>query len=282
MKKSAWWVGFWFLVACPLPALAEPLTFEPAANVTGAAGFELDVNASFSSVNSSSNLFPELALRAGFPWLEAQVRQPFRISSVSTRNGPQDLGLMLKSAFLSLPGFAMAAGLDLGLPTGDETQGLGEGFDLEPFLAADLDAGWIKVTANLGYRYRAEYSLGSIESVSVDPYGNFLGVSLQELREKPGDRLRFALDCEVRVGDALALETEAWVSRYEDFSFMGQVVEDSGETFFTLVPGLRIRVGALKAKLGVELPIGEKGPRHTYLPLYDWRLVAGVGLAFGL
>lgn len=82
-------------------------------------------------------------------------------------------------------GFRLAASLDIGMPTGDGTRGLGsKGYSVAPILAADIGLGMARIVANVGFRYRTEtetlanveigneviYALGAQVDFGENPY----------------------------------------------------------------------------------------------------------------
>ncbi len=266
------------LSAWPARVGAEPLAFEQAANVTGAAGIEVDVNASYYGEADWYSVELPLSIRAGMPYLEGEVTVPFHFQTEAEHSGMADLGVMLKSAFLALPGFTLAAGLDSSLPTGEKDKYLRGGLQLDPFLAADINAQVMIIHANFGYRYYGEYPYGNMQVTVEDSAGNIIAV--EDFKVKPGDVLHLALGAELPVGDVVSLHTDLLAARIQDYSFMGRVVTNSAETIFTLAAGVRVHTGPFKALLGVEVPLQDES--SYYGSYHDWRLLAGVGVLFGL
>lgn len=274
----------------PMVAGAEPIAFEQAANVTGMAGIEVGANVdyAYTKVESGGVTLSEQTLmdvpvfvRVGIPILEGLLTLPYGTvkNSVTDESfsGVKDVGLMLKTGLLTLPMFSFALGLDTTLPTGDPLKLLGEGLNLNPFAAAGIDAGLLKLHANVGFRYRAEYA---IDLVGVDSYGNPVidsGVKL-----KPGDAVNFAVGVEIPAGDMISLHAELVGANYGEVKLDGTAIPDSAGMTLSVVPGVRLHTGPLKVKLGAQIPLENKDKRPAYAPTSDWRVLGGLSLQFSL
>ncbi|MEW6517425.1 MAG: hypothetical protein AB1439_11040 [candidate division FCPU426 bacterium] len=286
------------VLAClfmPLLAGAEPISFEQAANVTGMAGIEVgaDVDYAYTKVESGGVTASEQTLtdipvfvRAGIPILEAKLTLPYGTVKESVGNesfsGIKDIDVMLKTGLLTLPVFSFALGLDTTLPTGDPAKLLGEGLNLDPFVAVGVDAGVLKVHANLGYRYRAEYEI-KIDTVTIDPVSGLPVITGdQGVKIKPGDAIHFAVGVEVPAGDMFSLHAELLAANYAEAKEAGAAVSGSSGTLLSVVPGVRMHAGPLKAKLGVEIPLSSKDDWPAYAPVADWRVLGGLSLQFSL
>jgi hypothetical protein len=275
------------LAALPLAAHAEPIAFEQAANVTGLAGIEVGANVDYAyekveqngvTLNETTLMDVPVFVRAGIPILEGKLTLPFgtvksNVPNVQAQDfsGIRDLGVMVKSALLTLPVFSFALGVDTTFPTGDPLKYLGEGLNLDPFAAADIDLLLLKLHANLGFRYRAEYS---VESTS--------GGVTQSVKLNPGDAMHFALGLEIPAGEMFSLHAELLGANYGEATSGGIPIPDSAGTLLSVVPGVRLKAGPLKAKLGVQIPIEAKDSRPSYAPTADWRVLGGVSLQFSL
>ncbi len=285
-------LGGLVVVGLLLPALAgaEPIAFEQAANVTGLAGIEVGANVdyAYTKVESGGITLAEQTLmdvpvfvRAGIPVLEGKLTLPYGTVKESVANesfsGIKDIGVMLKTGLLTLPVFSFALGVDTTIPTGDPMKLLGEGLNLNPFLAAGIDAGLLKLHANVGYRYRAEYA---IDTVTIDSSGNLVVDSGVKL--KPGDAVNFALGVEIPAGDMISLHAELLGANYGEVKMEGVSLPDTAGMTLSVVPGVRLHTGPLKAKLGVQIPLESKADRPSYAPTSDWRVLAGLSLQFSL
>ncbi len=276
----------------PTWAGAEPIAFEQAANVTGMGGFEVgaEVDYAYEKIEEQglgatieqTLLDIPVFLRVGIPILEAKLTIPYGsvesdIQNVRNENfsGIKDIGLQLKTGLLSLPNFAAALGLATGFPTGDPMKYLGEGLDLFPFAAVDMDLVFLKLHGNIGYEYRGEYA------VDVDPA---TGAVSQGLKVKPGDATHYALGVEIPAGETFSLHAELLGSSYGGVKIGGNPLADSAGSTLSVLPGVRAKAGPLKAKLGVEIPLTrqEDRPALGYAPRSDWRILGGVSLQFSL
>jgi hypothetical protein len=266
-------------------AAAEPIAFEQAANVTGAGGIEIGANALIWGDISASVTDIPVFVRGGLPFFEAKVTVPFGIRDTNNFNlgtlhtrGLEDIELMVKSAFIRSPGFSMAAGVDSSFPTGDKEKGLGEGLDIDPFLAVGIEAEFLKIHANLGYRFRGEYALGKIDIVD----SNYMLIAQRDLMIKPGDALHLSLGLELPVGGIVSFHADLLAALYGASAINGQNASNEGHYMSILVPGVRVHIGPFKALAGIELPIGtmQNGPDFT--ALYEWRFIAGVAYLFAM
>ena len=117
-----------------------------------------------------------LAALGLFEFLEFGVALPFAVGEVAldpfespgitqygTAVGLSDLRLSLKMPLLR-GDFALSARLVVGLPTGDAGQFLGMGYwTTLPQLVASYDLGFLRIAADLGYRFRQRRALGDFE-----------------------------------------------------------------------------------------------------------------------
>lgn len=298
MKK---WMGLLCAVVVGMPVLAgaEPIAFEQAANVTGLAGVEVGVDFDYSStklmagdVALSESQVSDLPVfvRAGIPVLEARVTVPYGVANTikdsitneeANYSGIRDVGLMLKTGLLSLPVFSVAFGLDTTFPTGDPTKYLGKGLDLNPFLAAGINAGLVKINANVGFEYRGEFT--------VKPEIDASGVTLRpEYKVNPGDAFTYAVGVEVPAGDVFSLHAELLGAGYSEMKRTQDgtevAVPNSIGSTMTLVPGIRAHAGPFKAKVGVEIPVtkNEDFKLTQNSDQADLRVIAGASLQFSL
>jgi len=277
------------LLALPVLAGAETISFEQAANVTGLAGVEvgLDLDYSYEKVVSGGVELSENTLldvpvfvRAGFPFLEGKLTIPYSSAKTAATaaaggatesfSGLGDVGLMLKSNLLPLGPFSGTVGVEATFATGDPAKMLGEGQDFFPFVAADLDLALLKLHANLGYQVRGTYE------VEVGAGGPTSKVKLD-----PGDAFKYGLGLDLPVG-MFSLNLELLGAGYAATTADGVTIDDSAGSTMSLVPGARLNMGPFKAKLGVEIPLANKDNWPQYAPTSDWRVLAGVSLQFSL
>lgn len=288
------------LLALPVVAGAEPVAFEQADNVTGLAGIEAGANFTFAyekleqnGVTLSEETLTDVPVfvRVGLPILEAKLTVPYgTIKSTAPNNDPlnpanleetfsgiKDIGLMVKTRLLPIPFFTVAAGLDTTLPTGDPKKLLGEGFDIDPFLALDSDLLIFKLHANVGYRYRGEYSLDvtGFDPVTMQP-------TVEGVKLKPGDDINYAIGLEVPAGNIFSLHAELLGHSYGKVTQGGVEIQDSAGSTLSFVPGVRMHAGPLKVKVGYEIPLERKEDRPLAAPTADWRVLAGASLQFSL
>ncbi|MCK5241587.1 hypothetical protein KAR34_03975 [bacterium] len=281
------------LVGSPLLAQAEPIAFDQAANVTGMTGIEIGAEFDYSyekieeegqsAVESTVNDIP-VFVRLGFPVLEAKITIPYgsvksNIEAAQEENysGIRDIGIGLKTGLLGLPVFNLALGVNFTLPTGDPEKYLGEGLDFYPFLAADMDIMFAKLHANVGYEYRGEYD--KEEPVDVDI--NTGEIIYDPVKIKPGDGTHWRLGVEVPTGgDIFTIHAELLGSTYGEVKSAGQVLEDSAGNTMTFIPGISLKKGIFKAKIGYAIPLEVQDDRPTAAPRYDWRIIGGASLCF--
>lgn len=294
MKKLAGLGLVTILAAWPLGSWAEPIAFEQAANVTGLAGVEVGANFDYSYEKIEKSGIPAtedtlsttpVFVRVGIPVLEGKLTIPYgsvksNIAAVGEQNysGIQNIGLMLKTGLLTLPILSLAVGVDTTFPNGDGMKYLREGLAFNPFVAAGIDAMFLKLHANVGYRYRAEYSaeLTGFDTTTMQPTVE------QGVKVKPGDDINFALGLEIPASNLISLHAELLGHTYGKVSEGGVELADSAGSTLTLVPGIRLHAGPLKVKVGYGIPMESKDNRPTLAPRSDWRIVAGAGLQFSL
>ncbi len=273
------------LVGLPVLVQAEPISFEQAANVTGLTGIEVGVEFDYSyekieeegmSAVENSIMDIPVFIRLGFPVLEAKLTIPYgtvqsNVEAVGDENysGMRDLGIGLKTGLLGLPLFNLAAGLNFTLPTGDVEKYLGEGLNLYPFLAADLDIMIMKLHANLGYEYRGEYDKE-----------NLVGTVMEPVKVKPGDATHWALGIEIPTGDVFTLHAELKGTSYGEATSAGDLVENSKGNTMTFYPGISLKQGIFKAKIGYGIPLEDENDRPLYAERSDWRLLGSASLIF--
>lgn len=286
------------LVALPGIAGAEPISFEQAANVTGLAGIEVGADFDYSyakftqegvTLNEQTATDIPVFVRAGLPILEAKLTVPYgnvknNVTAAQEQNysGIRNVGLMVKTGLLTLPMFSLGLGLDTSFPTGDPKKYLGEGLDLNPFLAAGVDLSLIKLNANLGFQYRGEFT------VSSDVDAN--GVTIRPAyKVKPGDAFKYAVGVEIPAGPVFSLLAELQGAGYSEAKQTPDggsaiAVPNSVGSTMTLVPGIRAHAGPVKAKLGVEIPItkSEAFRLSQNASTADWRVIGGLSLQFSL
>ena len=278
-------------------AVAEPIAFEQAANVTGLAGIEVgaDANYAYTKVEKEGLPTTEQALmdvpvfvRVGLPILEAKVTVPYGTAKSTVQenagvpaqdqnySGLKNVGLMVKTS-LSLPVVSLGIGLDATLPTGEPKKYLGEGLDVMPFVAAGIDAMVLKINANAGFQYRGDYSFSI---TGVDGAGN--PIIDQGVKIKPGNDVHYAVGLEIPAGDVLSLHAELLGDSYGNATMDGNVIDGSAGRTLAFAPGLRLHAGPFKAKVAYEIPLEKKADRPQYAPAADWRILAGVSLQFSL
>jgi len=278
-------------------AAAEPIAFEQAANVTGLAGLEVGADFDYSYVDFTKTGFSQtkqtmnevpVFVRVGLPILEAKVTVPFgsakstyednvnRTSADQNYSGLKNVGLMVKTS-LSLPVVSLGAGVDAQFPTGDPKKYLGEGLNLQPFVAAGIDAMVVKLNANVGFKYRGDYTFAV---QGFDSAGN--PIIDQGVKLKPGNDVRYAVGLEIPAGDVLSIHAEVLGDSYGNATVDGNLIDNSGGRTLSFVPGLRLHAGPFKAKLAYEIPLEKKDDRPAYAPVADWRILAGVSLQFSL
>jgi hypothetical protein len=276
---------------------AEPISFEQASNVTGLAGIEVGANYDYAYTSFQKTGFSEVKqtmsdipvfVRVGLPILEAKVTIPYgtakntvddKINNPEDKNysGMGDVGLMVKTG-LSLPVVSLGAGLDMTFPTGDPKKLLGEGLNAMPFVAAGIDAMVLKINANVGFKYRGEYS---VEGARFDAATNQVVVD-QGIKLNPGDATHYAVGLEIPAGDVLSLHAELVGENYGAATYDGTLLDNSGGRTMSLVPGIRLHAGPLKAKFAYSIPLEKKEDRPVYAPTADWRILAGLSLQFSL
>jgi hypothetical protein len=278
-------------------AAAEPIAFEQAANVTGLAGIEVGADADYAYTKVEKEGLPTteqamtnipVFVRIGLPILEAKVTVPYGSAKNTIQenqgnpaqdqnySGLENVGLMVKTS-LSLPVLSLGAGVDANFPTGDPKKYLGEGLDLQPFVAAGIDAMILKINANVGFTYRGDYSF---TFTGIDANGN--PQVDQGVKIKPGNDVRYAVGLEIPAGDVLSLHAELLGDSYGNSSMDGNAIDGSAGRTLSFVPGLRVHAGPFKAKLAYEIPLEKKDDRPQYAPVADWRILAGVSLQFSL
>lgn len=287
-KRSCFrWMMVAGVMSLPMLVAAEPISFEQAANVTGKGGIEagIDYSYSYQKIEQNGIVLNEKTLadmpvfvRVGLPVLEAKVSLPFgnlksNIPNLKENNfqGLQDIGVQVKTGLLSLPSFNLALGVSTVFPTTDAQKYVASGMDLFPFAAADLDLALVKLYANLGYEYRGEYN-------SSHSAGDTVKIN-------PGDALRYALGAELPLNEGLSLHAELLANAYRSATVSGLEIPDSSVTTYTFVPGIRMRTGPLKLKLGYEIPLEKKDTRDrigNVAPTADWRVLAGASLQFSM
>ncbi len=287
MGKRWLWIAGLAVAALPVLSAAEPIAFEQAANVTGLAGIEAGLNVDYAyekveqggvTLSEQTLLDVPVFVRVGIPVLEGKLTIPYGTLKSSVPglaqqdfSGLKDLGIMLKSCLLPTPIFSLALGVDTTFPTGDPMKYLGEGFNFDPFVAADVDVVLLKLHANLGYRYRAEYSV----EVTAGGVTNSVKV-------KPGDAMHYALGVEIPAGDMFSLHAELLGAGYGQVTESGIALPDSAGSVLSVVPGVRLKAGPLKAKLGVQIPLEAKDSRPLFAPTADWRVLGGLSVQFSL
>ncbi|NTV52167.1 MAG: hypothetical protein HGA76_04025 [Candidatus Firestonebacteria bacterium] len=278
-------------------AWAEPISFEQAANVTGLAGIEVgaDVDYAYTKVEKEGLPKTEQAfmdvpvfVRVGLPVLEAKVTVPYGTAKSTVQDnlgknsqdqnysGLKNVGLMVKTA-LTLPVVSLGAGVDANFPTGDPKKYLGEGLDIQPFVAAGIDAMVLKIYANAGFQYRGDYTFSV---TGFDAGGN--PIVDQGVKLKPGNDVRYAVGLEIPAGDVLSLHAELLGDKYGNAALDGNVIDNTAGSTLKLVPGIRLHAGPFKAKIAYEIPLEKKDDRPQYAPAADWRILAGVSLQFSL
>jgi hypothetical protein len=278
-------------------AWAEPIAFEQAANVTGLAGIEVGADFDYAYTDFQKTGFAEnkqtmndvpVFVRVGLPILEAKVTVPYgsakntvqdnlgKTSQDQNYSGLENVGLMVKTA-LSLPVLSLGGGVNANFPTGDPNKYLGEGLDLQPFVAAGIDAMVIKINANAAFKYRGDYNFAV---TSLDANGQ--PVVSQGVTLKPGNDVSYAVGLEIPAGDLISLHAELLGDSYSAATLGGNTLDNSGGRTLTLVPGIRLHAGPFKAKIAYEIPLEKKEDRPEYAPAADWRILAGVSLQFSL
>lgn len=270
-------------------AQAEPIAFEQAANVTGMAGFEVGTNVDYSYMKieeaglaTLENTIMEVPIfiRAGIPVLEVKLELPYSSlqSSIADQDasGIQEIGFMIKSGLLTLPVFSFALGVDTVFPIADPMLYLSEGLNLAPFAAVGLDLQVLKVHGNLSYRYRAQHTV----DIAYDPGTGVVVTPGVEL--KPGDSVNFAAGLEIPAGEMITIHAELLVASYGEVNLDGVTLADSAGMVLSLVPGIRLKAGPLKAKLGFQIPLESKDDRPAYAPIADWRVLAGLSFMLGI
>ena len=241
---------------------AEPIAFEQAANVTGLAGVEIGANVDYSYVKIEETGFATIEntitevpifVRAGIPILEGKLTIPYNSLKTSIdsqdASGIQEIGVMLKSGLLTLPVFSFGLGIDTVFPIADPMLYLTEGMNLKPFGAVGLDLQVLKVHANLAYTYRAEHTVDITYDPGTGP------VVTPGVKINPGDSVNFAAGLEIPAGDMITLHAELLVSTFAEVLQEGTSIPDSAGTLLSVVPGVRLKAGPLKAKMGIQIPL---------------------------
>ncbi len=298
MKRCIVWSAA--LLALAASAYAEPITFEQAANVTGLGGVEVgfDVDYAYTKFSQGDLTLAEqtktdipVFVRVGIPVLELKVTAPY--GSVKTTvqdalaseeqsfNGFRNVGVMVKTSLLSLPMLSLGLGLDTLFPNTDALQYVREGLKVNPFVAAGVDLSFVKLNANLGFQYRGEFTLR--------PEMDDSGITLvPETSLKPGDAFTYAVGVEIPAGDVFSVLAEVRGAGYSEAKATVDgtsiAVPNSAGATMTLVPGVRAKMGPVKAKLGVEIPVtrNEDFKLTQNAPQADWRVIAGASLQFSL
>ncbi len=279
-------------------AWAEPIAFEQASNVCGLAGVEVGANMDYSYQKVEKEGLPKtentlmdvpVFVRVGLPIMEAKVSMPYGTvknkvtqaqngdSESKDFSGVKNVGIMLKSA-LTLPVVSVGGGLDMTVPTGDPKKYLSEGLDVMPFVAAGVDAMVVKFNANVGFKYRGDYK---VEGIKYDANTGQTTID-QGIKVKPGNATHYAVGLEVPAGDMLSLHAELVGDNYGAAAYDGNVLDGSGGRTMSVVPGIRLHAGPLKAKIAYSIPVEKKEDRPSYAPTADWRILAGLSLQFSL
>jgi hypothetical protein len=279
------------LSVLPGLAAAQTISFEQAANVTGAGGIEFGVdfdyahdtlqNQGVGTTFSQTALELPVYVRAGISALEAQLTVPYAdvrnnyntFPQDHTNNGWENLSLMIKSNFIQLPFFNLAVGLNTFFPTGNVSNDFNQGLDLTPFLAADVDFPMLRLHANLGYLYSGQYN------ATTDPVTR---QTIAETTIKPGDATTWALGLELPVGPVISLNAELQGVKYGPAQFNGSDLESSPGTTLSFFPGIQFLALPFKAHLGLELPLERREDRPEFLSRPDWRVLGGVSLQFSM
>jgi hypothetical protein len=289
-NRKIWMVAA-FVSILPSIAAAQPISFEQAANVTGKCGVEIGVNYDYAytsiqeqGVGTTFNqtyLSLPVFVRAGISAIEAQLTVPYgsvknnydSYAQDQTFTGLENIGFMVKSNFIQLPFFNFALGLNTLFPTGDVSHYLGEGLNLTPFIAADIDLRILRLHGNLGYQFSGQYN------VTSDPVTH---QNVTETQLKPGNAAYWALGLELPVGDVISLNAELLGTKYGPEQFNGSDLASSPGTTVSFIPGIQLVVLPFKAHLGLELPMENRSDRPVVLPRADWRILGGVSLQFSI
>jgi hypothetical protein len=280
------------LVGIPVLVQAEPISFDQAANVTGMTGIELGAEFDYSyekieeqgaaAVESTVNDIP-IFLRLGFPVLEAKITVPYgsvksNVQAAQDENysGMKDIGVGIKTGLLGLPIFNVALGVNMNFPTGEVEQYLGEGFNFYPYLAADLDIMIAILHANVGWEYRGEYDKNT--QVGLDANNDPV---YEPVKLNPGDATHWRLGAEVPTGgDVFTIHAELLGSTYGEVTSAGDAVQNSKGQTMTFIPGISLKKGYFKAKIGYAIPLEVQEDRPTAAERFDWRIIGGVSLCF--
>jgi hypothetical protein len=294
MTRLSWAGTILLVTGLVATAGAEPISFEQAANVTGLAGIQIGVDADYSyekieaggntmmSALENSVMDLPIFIRFGLPILEAKLTVPYgsvknNADAAKNQNysGFRNIGLGLKTGLLALPVFNLAVGLNTRFPTGDPGHYIyGEGLDLNPFLAADLNVVVFKLHANVGYEYRGKYNT-SFNPLTED--------SSQSYTVKPGDATHYALGLEIPTGDLFTLICELNGTKYGAVQIENTTLPDTGAGMtLHVIPGIQLQKGFFRAHVGLSLPLEKQSERPELAPRDDWRILAGASLVFGL
>lgn len=278
----------WLLLA-PAPALAEPIAFEQAANVTGKGGIELGAAASYAwgdfeeqgvgtTVEKSIFEVP-MFVRLGISAIEGRVRVPYGNvkSNVNSESGEvnysgiRDVEVMLKFWLIQSRVFNLSAGADSTFPTAEPSKYLGQGLALQPFAALGLDFRVLRLHGKVGYQFNAS-STTTTDPVTNEPVDN---VSLE-----PGDGFDWAAGVEVPFAGVFSAHAELLGKSFSELRFDGGLLPDTAGATMAFVPGLRLTALPFKAKLGLSIPVKNENNQTTASPRSQWTVLAGVSLQF--
>ena len=264
---------------------AEPLTLEQAQNVLEKDNMETGIDVHFgyyswtvAEVANTEYVRKELVVPLFIKYgidekTELKCIIPFKVLSGSTTglddNKVNGLGAIVIGAKYNFvedsdeaPAVAMAINLDL--PTGNpkkvlrESGSLGEGFNWEGLgIITKSISKVINLTVNIGYKGKSKYT------------------NTNDAKVTPGGILEYGAEIEYKSASEFTILCEAYGTKYNDFKIDENVQSGTGGRAFDIIPGIRLKTGSLKTKLGVAIPVGPVTNQT-----YNFKVIGGISYLF--